>query len=494
MSNILTKFNIPLILISFIVVLIALCNATVYAQADIAGFEINQVLGIQKDKHQYYVAGKSTVLRVFLNKETNIKEIEEITDEETGEKTRRTITFVKVLRDDKPVVTLSPKSNAGSTKVVDFHCNTLKDCGNWAAGTYTFEAKINDVSANITGSYKFVAGSAPRILAVRIKANYGGTNIKSVSGSAWKEMWKFAEMVYPVARDSLKWTASERELDASASSFSLVDASGNVSDGGRKIADKLVKFIPDKCKTSPQNKGCYDYVAGFIKENVGTTEGFIFLGTPAFVVVADNEDALATVAHELGHHYGLGDTYNNDESSSIRCSVNPAPDGFEGLDWDNDDEKFKGCKAGRLPSTLIGKKKETVSAAQISADTHPYNVDGKVALQEMADFMGSGAFQNQIWITRDSYDWLYERLVNKKPDSIKPLMVPLAPQLFLSFSGTLSKTGVVEIEPWKSYTDTAALTDTSGPLMIQAIDGSGNVVASTSFYRPVLHDSSAQKT
>ncbi|MEI6154394.1 MAG: hypothetical protein WCQ90_09950 [Deltaproteobacteria bacterium] len=52
----------------------------------------------------------------------------------------------------------------------------------------------------------------------------------------------------------------------------------------------------------------------------------------------------------------------------------------------------------------------------------------------------------------------------------------------------------MEIEPWKSYTDTAALTDTSGPLMIQAIDGSGNVVASTSFYRPVLHDSSAQKT
>src|SRR5437764_459157 len=61
----------------------------------------------------------------------------------------------------------------------------------------------------------------------------------------------------------------------------------------------------------------------------GILQGYTY-GRPANIGVITDQDAAATVAHEIGHTYGLGDTY---DGGSFNCPVNPAPAEFQGQDW-----------------------------------------------------------------------------------------------------------------------------------------------------------------
>jgi hypothetical protein len=334
----------------------------------------------------------------------------------------------------------------------------------------------------------FSIGTKIRVLAVSVKANYGNGVIKSISDEKWKTMGDFMQKVYPLAEGNLSWTIRPIVLDASADAFNLWKDDWS---GCKKLSDELDNLIPVMCKTSPQSEGCYDFVIGFITESLKQADGnvlagYAYLGAKSVVVVAGDNDAPGTVAHELAHQYGIGDTYDGKETSSIRCSVNPAPNGFWGRNWDTGLKGSISCTAGRLASTLIGMNGETIiNGAQVAASDHPYEVDGRGILPEMADFMSAGgAWQKQLWITKDSYDWLFRRLV-KQEAGLKKISRVLAgltsSQRFVSFSGTLSDTDIVELNPWKSYTDTVTLGDSTGPLMVQAVNGAGTILASTSF-------------
>lgn len=440
----------------------------------LTGIEVNQALGVQKDNHKYFVAGKNTVVRVSLSPSAMI-------DSEN--------TYVNVWRDGQPVFRIYPKNTWGYVNTVDFLCKNMASCGNWAAGTYTFQPFVNGTTA-VSDPYVFSTGAKIRILAVAVKANYGSGGIKSISDTKWKTMGDFMQKVYPLAEDNLVWKIRETVLDASAASYNLAKADWS---GCKKLSDTLDNLIPSKCKTSPQSEGCYDFVMGFIKEsliqeNGSGLAGYAYLGSKSVVVVAGDDDAPGTVAHEIAHQYGIGDTYDGKETSSIRCSVNPAPNAFQGRDWDKGlpEGVVVSCTAGRLASTLAGTDGVTmINGAQVSASDHPYDVTGRGILPEMADFMSaSGAWQSQMWITKDSYDWLFRRLVRQEAGLTKVSRVvatSASTQRFVSFSGTLSNTDTVEINPWKSYTDTVTLSDSTGSLMVQAVNLAGTVLASTSF-------------
>ena len=440
----------------------------------LTGIEVNQALGVQKDNHKYFVAGKNTVVRVSLSTSAMI-------DSEN--------TYVNVWHDGQPVFRIYPKNTWGYVNTVDFLCKNMASCGNWAAGTYTFQPFVNGTTA-VSDPYVFSTGAKIRILAVAVKANYGSGGIKSISDTKWKTMGDFMQKVYPLAEDNLVWKIRETVLDASAASYNLAKADWS---GCKKLSDTLDNLIPSKCKTSPQSEGCYDFVMGFIKEsliqeNGSGLAGYAYLGSKSVVVVAGDDDAPGTVAHEIAHQYGIGDTYDGKETSSIRCSVNPAPNAFQGRDWDKGlpEGVVVSCTAGRLASTLAGTDgATTINGAQVSAFDHPYDVTGRGILPEMADFMSaSGAWQSQMWITKDSYDWLFRRLVRQEAGLTKVSRVvatSASTQRFVSFSGTLSNTDTVEINPWKSYTDTVTLSDSTGSLMVQAVNLAGTVLASTSF-------------
>lgn len=443
------------------------------SQPSVKSIQVNQALGVQKDNNQYFVAGKGTVIRAFLSATEEIDE---------------TRTWVDVRRDGNFVFRINPKNTTGAVSTVDYLCVNMESCGNWAAGSYTFQARINGTDSGVTNPYVFFSGTKIRVLAVAVKANYGNGVIKEISDDRWKKMGDFMKTVYPVADKNFSWTVRPTVFDASSDQFDLWKSEG---DGVYNLSVALANLIPARCKTSPQSAGCYDFVVGFLKESVVQDNkkgmaGWAYPGMKSVVAVAEDDDAPGTVAHELAHQYGIGDTYDDKDTSSIRCSVNPAPDGFEGRNWDNGMQGTIKCTAGRLASTLKGVDGKTViNGAQVAASDHPYEVGGRGALPEMADFMSaSGAWQNQMWITKDSYDWLFRRLVKQEPGITKVtrlVTTSSTTQRFVSFSGTLSKTDAVLLNQLKSYTDDVTLADTAGPSMVQAINAAGDVVASTAF-------------
>jgi hypothetical protein len=430
----------------------------------ITGAEMNQTLGVQKDSHQYYVAGKNTVVRAFLNKSVTVN------PDTTG---------VSVYKSGQHVFNMAPKIIDSSVSSVDFLCPSLKDCQNWAAGSYSFEMSVNGTDYSLSGPYSFVAGDALRILAVPVKANYGSGGIKYVTGDTWKKLGQFTQNVYPLAEDNLKWTNRLKFLDATSFEYNIETDAGQDN-----LTAALNNLIPASCKTSPNDAGCYDYVVGMIPETVNSLEGWAPMGLPVVVVVAGSDDAAGTVAHEIAHKFGIGDTYDDATGSSIMCSVNPAPDGFKGRDWDNNFQTFDGCTAGRPASTLTGANESVINGAQVEPSAHAYEWS-RGYLAEKADFMsGGGAYQTQLWITPDNYDWLYRKLVSKDPTIRAASFIRSETETenrFVSFSGLITKDDDVELDAWETYMDAASMSDNEGTYMVQAVNASNAVLAHSAF-------------
>ncbi len=433
------------------IVMICLMIGQAYA-LDISKIELNQALGVQKDNHFNFVAGKDTVVRAFLSEEVAI----------TADQT-----WAKVSKDGTQVVQLAPKSYDKPVKIVDFLCPTLQDCGSWAAGNYSFEVSVNNVvkkepADGSSTTYKFQERKEVRVLALAVKANYGST-VVPVADEKWKTMWRFTASVYPVAASKLKWEMRD-ELDASADKFNL-----ETENGRQELWQALTNLMPSTCSANPKSDGCYDLIVGFIQARPkgypnGTLQGYTY-GKPSNIVVASDEDAPATVAHEIAHVYGIGDTY---DGGSLRCSVNPSPDGFKGKDWDTNNETS--CSAGRVAYP-------EVSATKIPADQNPYEVGGRGALGDMACYMGSGGLQKQFWTTQETYDWLFTQFA---PTSTKRFK--REPSRMIDFLGYIKKDdSAVQIEPWKSFTDSSTVActaaDTTG-YWLAALSESGEVLAS----------------
>ena len=417
-------------------------------------WQINQVLGVQKGNALKFVAGKDTVVRAFLTEEVTV-------DSDA--------TSASILRDGTEVATIYPKSYDKPTKIIDFLCDDSASCGNWAAGTYVFDVTVNGVNRKepqdgATYSYVFQERREVRILALPVKANYNGT-ITQVPDDKWKTMWRFTASVYPVAGDKLKWTIRD-EFDASDTKYNL-----ETDDGQRELWQALTNMMPTNCSADPQAAGCFDLIVGFISDRPNTypegqLQGYTY-GKPANIVVAKDQDAAATVAHEIAHVYGIGDTY---DGGSFRCSVNPAPNSVKGKDWDDRSKEVE-CTAGR--EKLANADGSVVNATKIPADQHPYEVNGRGALPDMACYMGSNGQQEQFWTTQEVYDHLFEQL---KPATARKRQ--RASQRMIYYLGYVNEAGEVEIEPWESFNDTVVMTDSEGEYTIQAVDAAGQKLAS----------------
>jgi hypothetical protein len=310
--------------------------------------EVNQAIGRQLNGAADYVAGKDTAIRVFLAATATID----------PENTRLVIE-----RNGTRVTELAPRPYPEPVAIVEFLCPTRAACGNWQEGNYRFTATVNGETISTTTAIVFRERQALRILVRPVKANYNGT-IQSVTGDRWRRSVEYVRHVYPVAADKITWTIQD-EFDASDARFNL-----ETNDGERNLWQALTDLLPPHCATNRKADGCFDLIVGFIQSRNlgfpnGTGQGFT-MGAPTNIVVASDEDMESTVAHEIAHIYGAGDTYAD---GSIRCAVNPAPNGFNGKDWDNR-EQTTSCTAGRLPATGI-------SATLIPADARAYEVGGR---------------------------------------------------------------------------------------------------------------------
>jgi uncharacterized protein (TIGR03437 family) len=412
--------------------------------------EVNQAIGRQLNGAADYVAGKDTAIRVFLAATATID----------PENTRLVIE-----RNGTRVTELAPRPYPEPVAIVEFLCPTRAACGNWQEGNYRFTATVNGETISTTTAIVFRERQALRILVRPVKANYNGT-IQSVTGDRWRRSVEYVRHVYPVAADKITWTIQD-EFDASDARFNL-----ETNDGERNLWQALTDLLPPHCATNRKADGCFDLIVGFIQSRNlgfpnGTGQGFT-MGAPTNIVVASDEDMESTVAHEIAHIYGAGDTYAD---GSIRCAVNPAPNGFNGKDWDNR-EQTTSCTAGRLPATGI-------SATLIPADARAYEVGGRGDLGAKACFMGSGGKAADYWITPDVYKRLFDSL-----DPVNPIQQALASQRrttaqrVVNFAGFLNNAFDVDKEPWFTLTTTEPAPDTTGPIVLRAVDASGAVLAS----------------
>jgi hypothetical protein len=421
------------------------------ASAQIGSIEINQALGVQLNNAHKFVAGKDTVVRAFMTEPVTV---------DPGS------TRAVVRRDGAEVATLEPKSYDGPTPVVDFLCETIQQCGGWAAGAYAFDVTVNGETKSTEGTaYDFVERRELRILALPVRAHYNGTITEPPE--TWKTMDVFTKRVYPVAAEKVKWTLRGM-LDASDSQFNLETDEGQLA-----LWEALAGLNPPYCQADPMADGCYDLIVGFISDRPkgfpnGVLQGYTY-GRPANIVVAKDEDAEATVAHEMAHVFGIGDTY---DGGSFRCSVNPAPDGYTGKDWDDRSQDVS-CTQGRQAL-------EGVSATLVPESQHPYEVGGRGPLGDVACYMGSGGASTQYWTSQETYDHLFNQLA--PPTPVRRLKTV---QRLIAFSGFIREHAAgasdVQLEPWIAFEDTAAVEDTTGTYEVRAVDASGQVLATQAF-------------
>jgi len=417
---------------------------------EIERVEINQVLGMQKNQHLNFVAGKGTVVRAFLSEEVLVDSA---------------ASSAEVYRDDAQVTVLSPKSSDKPVRVVDFLCPSNEACGNWAAGSYRFSVTVNGISKTepseeASHEIRFLERKKIRILALPVRANYDGV-VTQVPDDKWKTMWRFTAAVYPISPDNILWSIRE-EFDASEDYYDL-----ETEEGQQQLWEALTNLMPTSCSADPDGEGCYDLIVGFISDRPNTfpegeLQGYTF-GKPTNIVVAKDEDAPATVAHEIAHIYGIGDTY---DGGSFRCEVNPAPDDFTGTNWDNPEASIS-CQEGReaFPDS---------SATLIPASANPYEVGGRGALGDTACYMGSGASMAKIWTSPEVYDHLFYQLA---PENTVTRKRRSAPHRLLYYFGYVNDAGEIDTEPWESFMDTVEVPDTTGTYMIRAVDAEGKILA-----------------
>jgi hypothetical protein len=220
-------------------------------------------------------------------------------------------------------------------------------------------------------------------------------------------------------------------------------------------------------------------------ESLPDRVGFTFRNLS--IVISEGEpDMTATVAHEIGHLYNLGEEY---KKGSYNTSTNMPPYGYTGKDWfdkskpaSGTDKKVKASKHGE--------------GINISKDLHPFEVGARGLLEDSIGFMGGTAELDKTWITPSVWKHLFKEFLvksNKIPqENSDENNISLRPAGYITESGEL----IVEY-PWKvTYEENEPITQTAaqtGTYVIQALDAVGNVLARQDFI-PTFFSATGQGT
>ena len=381
--------------------------------------EANQALGVLSAPR--FVAGKSTVVIAYLANAL------------VPDPTKHT---VAVTRNGEAVVTLTPLATGAATKTLVFACKDLDACGKWAPGTYAFAADIEGVKQTLSATFTKKRGL--RALAVPVIVKYGTE--QRAPDDKWKKHGEFLRSVWPVADEDFSWSLRE-PLDLSAQDILT-------SDGQRAVWQALAALNPAACETNPGATGCYDSIMGFIKSRPGNLQGYTF-GLPAVVNVNDDEDAMATVAHEFGHTgpFRLGDEYRG---GSYNCDNNPTPASYVGSNFNDGAQMMFSCaSSNEVAYDAMGR---AGTGTTIPPSVHAYDMTRGLFTKDALSFMGSGSPQAEVWVTPRAYERAFDQAT---PFAATPGGPP-GPVVQLSGwikTDTAADAGVtVELEPWVTYT------------------------------------------
>ena len=416
--------------------------------------QVNQVLGryeyISDEEYKPatdFVAGKDTAVQVFLNDDMNISNINDI--------------YLDIYRDGNKIVRLTDFKEDKENNSAIFIPKSGAVCGYWKAGKYKFVAGIKENNLTLD-NVKFKDRKKMNILAVPIKANYGG-KITEPDGN-WKKADSFLRRVYPLSNKNANWVIRDT-LDSSNARYNL-----NSNEGMYKLWKRLNTL-------QPSSGAQYDAIIGFISDNAdnGTAVGFTYVGGVATVVSTSSKDIAETVAHEIAHLFDVGDEYNG---GSFNNYVNKPPYGYTGTNWFYDSTPAYGTDESIKPGPLN-------SGSLISENLHPFELGKRNLLKDKDSFMGASVGPLDVWITPDIWRRLFvclEPEVTNKPSSSKASSNTQKSRVALVASGKINSSGEVEFElPWRSIVTTDEVEVQEGDYKIQALDSSGSVMAEQGF-------------
>lgn len=408
--------------------------------------EINQALGQHSGR---YVAGKDTAILVYLANAITVDPNQQ---------------SVVVKRGGTTVTTLSPQRTDQPTQVLTFLCPNRQACGDWQAGTYSFDVTINGALSSVS-NIGFLDRKALRVLAVPVKANFGGA-IKAVTSDDWKVAGDFILKVYPIAPSGYQWQLGQ-ELDTSQ--FDI-----NTRDGQRDVWQALANLQPMECTANPSASNCFDKIIGFVAERPGGMLNGYTWGAPANVV-AIQSGMKRTVAHEVGHNYGLGDEYDG-LAGAFRCDVNPTPPNYVGKDWYNRANTNFRC----VNSTTQGFEEGDGSGVRvIAAQAHPFEIGGRgLIANDLGNFMGNYGDVSKAWVSPDAWKQVFDQLAPAQLSMARPRA---APYRVVEASGFISRTGGVTLQPWFSFTTTEVIRPISSTYKIEAVNAVSATLASQGF-------------
>ncbi len=428
--------------------------------ASITDIQVVQVLGKQLMDSKEYVAGKESVVRAVLSGAVAV--------DPTTQKVVVTVGGENF--------TLEPSSSNNPVDVLDFTCPSMDYCLGWKAGEYSIEATVGSDTQKIEG-INFLERRSLRILALPVNANYGGGKTKA-AGETWKRGGFFMKQVYPVSSANFNWKLGQ-ELDTSGAEFDL-----STEEGRQNLWIAIASQQPQECANNPALENCFDLIVGFIPERIDiggglALQGYTY-GPPANIVVESDNDMPATVAHEVAHLYGIGDEY---DGGGFLCDVNPPPPDFKGNPLGQDGDNTLQCKESNEKPYKVG------SGSEIDAVTWiPFEVGGRGLLPDMISFMGSGATQEENWISAPIYQQIFKSLdPQASPQANQPGTLKLASQakdqIFIYASGFIPKDDTKEIrfDPWYAYEDTNPFKEEKGDYTLEALDADGKILAKQGF-------------
>lgn len=410
--------------------------------------QVNQVLG----RYEYisdedykpatdFVAGKDTAIQVFLNKDINISNIKDI--------------YLDVYRDGNKIVRLEDFKEDKENNSAIFIPNSGAVCDHWKAGKYKFEAGIKDNNLTLD-NVKFEDRKKLNILAVPIKANYGGKITEPADN--WKNSDSFLRRVYPLSNKNVNWVIRDT-LDSSSARYDLYTL-----DGMYNLWKRLNTL-------QPSSGTQYDAIVGFVSDNVedGKTAGYCYPNGVATVVSTSSQGKDQIVAHEIAHVFDVGDEYNG---GTFNTWINKPPYGYKGIDWYFRSELAYGKDESIKPGPLN-------SGSLISENLHPFELGKRNLLKDKDSFMGYSVGPLDTWVTPDIWRRLYICFEPEvKNTSNRPQTNDGKPRKALIASGIVRSSGDVELTlPWRSIVTTDEIEVQDGDYEIQALDNWGAIIA-----------------
>ena len=271
----------------------------------------------------------------------------------------------------------------------------------------------------------------------------------------------FTQGTYPIADENLGYTRLGTIVDAfNISPSNPVERLGLAL----KLREQLLWY-------NLANESDADFVAGYVPADTLGVSGLNYFSN-VLLVDGSSRTIGSSLAHEIGHGYGLGDEY---KCGDFVCGVNPPINSIPGS-WCILSVCWCRMEGGCQESNAVGDEDGTfVEEGAINVEDRQRVDYVQPPSLHRRSFMGSGQ-DNDSWVTKAVYDHLSQRL---QTNSHSATQLAETEGSYLYLAGLIYEDGTVQLE--SGYQITASTPFSPPPpvtYILTLVDADDNAIAS----------------